>query len=224
MTFSIAARCVRTQMFGIAIASSSPAVAARCAHARAGAGAVATQNITDPSLGPRILDSLARGSSADDALQTAVQSTGFGAFRQLVVVGGTGPPAIHSGAQALGLAGSAIGSHSAAAGNLLARVDVPAAMVAAFEAADGHLGARLLEALRAGAERGGEAGPVHSSGLLVVHQVSWPIVDLRVDWNDHDPLGALAAVWNIYAPQIDDYVRRALDPGGAPSFGVPGNL
>jgi uncharacterized Ntn-hydrolase superfamily protein len=224
MTFSIAARCVRTQMFGIAIASSSPAVAARCAHARAGAGAVATQNITDPSLGPRILDSLARGSSADDALQNALQSTTFGAYRQLLVVGAHGVPAIHSGAHALGLAGSAIGSHSGAAGNLLARIDVPAAMVAAFEAAAGHLGARLLHALHAGAERGGEAGPVHSAGLLLVHQVSWPIVDLRVDWNDHDPLGALAAIWDIYAPQIDDYVRRALDPGAAPSYGVPGNL
>ena len=224
MTFSIAARCVRTQMFGMAIASSSPAVAARCAHARAGAGAAGTQNITDPSLGPRILDSLARGSSADDALQSALQSTAFGAYRQLVVVGGKGPPAIHSGAHALGLVGSAIGGHSAAAGNLLARVDVPAAMVAAFEAADGHLGARLLQALRAGAEQGGEAGPVHSAGLLVVHQVSWPIVDLRIDWTEHDPLGALAGVWDIYAPQIDDYVRRALDPGAAPSFGVPGNL
>jgi uncharacterized Ntn-hydrolase superfamily protein len=199
-------------------------VAARCTHARAGAGAVATQNITDPSLGPRILDSLAHGLGADDALQNALQSTTYGAYRQLVVVGAQGVPAIHSGTHALGLVGSATGSHSAAAGNLLARVEVPAAMVAAFEAADGHLGARLLRALCAGAERGGEAGPVHSAGLLVVHQVSWPIVDLRIDWNDNDPLGALAAIWDIYAPQIDDYVRRALDPGAAPSFGVPGNL
>jgi uncharacterized Ntn-hydrolase superfamily protein len=223
MTFSIAARCTRTRMFGVAIASSSPAVAARCAHARTGTGAVATQNITDPALGPRILDVLARGLPADEALQEALQSTPFGAYRQLVVVSGQGPPAIHSGAHALGLAGSAIGAHSAAAGNLLARGDVPAAMVSAFESADGHLGARLLRALRAGAERGGEAGPVHSAGLLVVGEVSWPIVDLRVDWIDHDPLGALAAAWDIYAPQIDDYVRRALDPAAAPSFGVPGN-
>jgi|SRR5580692_11423512 uncharacterized Ntn-hydrolase superfamily protein len=224
MTFSIAARCVRTRMFGVAIASSSPAVAARCAHARAGAGAVATQNITDPSLGPRILEPLARGLSAGDALEDALKSTAHAAYRQLVVVGGQGTPAIHSGSHALGLVGSAIGSDSAAAGNLLARVEVPAAMVSAFEAAAGHLGARLLHALRAGAERGGEAGPVHSAGLLVVHEVSWPIVDLRVDWSEHDPLGALAALWDIYAPQIDDYVRRALDPGAAPSFGVPGNL
>jgi uncharacterized Ntn-hydrolase superfamily protein len=188
-----------------------------------GIGAVATQNITDPALGPRILDVLARGTTADDALQEVLQSTPFGAYRQLVVVSEQGPPAVHSGAHALGLVGSAVGAHSAAAGNLLARDDVPAAMVSAFESADGHLGARLLRALRAGAERGGEAGPVHSAGLLVVREVSWPIVDLRVDWIDHDPLAALAAAWDIYAPQIDDYVRRALDPAAAPSFGVPGN-
>jgi len=223
MTFSIAARCVRTGMFGVAIASSSPAVAARCAHARTGAGAVATQNITDPSLGPRVLDSLARGMPAHGALRDALKSTAFGGYRQLIVVGGEGAPAIHSGEHALGLVGSAIGAHSAAAGNLLARTDVPQAMVSAFETAGGHLGERLLNALRAGAERGGEAGPVHSAGLLVVREVSWPIVDLRVDWNDDDPLGALSAIWEIYAPQIDDYVRRALDPRAAPSYGVPGN-
>jgi uncharacterized Ntn-hydrolase superfamily protein len=224
MTFSIAARCAQTHMFGVAIASSSPAVAARCAHARAGAGAVATQNITDPSLGPRILDSLALGMGADSALKDALKSTPFGAYRQLVVLGGLGAPAIHSGAHALGLVGEGIGAHSAAAGNLLAHPQVPAAMVSAFEAASGHLGARLLHALRAGAKRGGEAGPIHSAGLLVVREVSWPIVDLRVDWNDHDPLGELAAAWEVYAPQIDDYVRRALDPAGAPNFGVRGEL
>ena len=210
-------------MFGVAIASSSPAVAARCAHARAGAGAVATQNITDPALGPRILDLLARGHAAQAALNAALLSTTFGAYRQLVVVAAHGPPAIHSGEHALGLVGSSIGPEAAAAGNLLACTDVPAAMTAAFEAAGGHLGARLLRALRAGLERGGEAGPVHSAGLLVVREVSWPIVDLRVDWHEADPIGALAATWEIYAPQIDDYVRRALDPGSAPTFGVPGD-
>jgi uncharacterized Ntn-hydrolase superfamily protein len=61
MTFSIAARCVDTGMFGIAVSSSSPAVAARCAHARAGVGAFGTQNITDPRLGPQGLDLMAKG-------------------------------------------------------------------------------------------------------------------------------------------------------------------
>src|SRR5579859_813128 len=223
MTFSIVARTPDARLFGVAIASSSPAVAARCAHARAGAGAVATQNITDPSLGPVILDELARGASAAGALETALAATPHGAYRQLLAIGATGPPAAHSGEHSLGLIASRTAEHAASAGNILANGEVPAAMIAAFEAADGHLGARLLAALRAGAERGGEAGPIHSAGLLVVRDVSWPIVDLRVDWRDHDPVAELERIFAIYAPQIEDYVRRALDPGRAPNFGVPGD-
>ncbi len=223
MTFSIAARLTDGQMMGIAIASSSPAVAARCAHARAGVGAVATQNLTDPSLGPRILDLLADGAAANVALEEALRTTPFGAYRQLVVIGRHGPPSIHSGARALGTTASAMSAHAAAAGNLLARPSIPAVMVEAFESARGHLGARLISALRAGLDSGGEAGPVHSAGLVVVREVSWPIVDLRVDWSDTDPIATLASLWERYAPQIDDYVLRALDPARAPGFDVPGH-
>jgi uncharacterized Ntn-hydrolase superfamily protein len=78
MTFSIVARSEQSSLYGIAIASSSPAVAARCVHARAGAGAVASQNITDPALGPRILDVLAQGASAPSALDSALAATPIG--------------------------------------------------------------------------------------------------------------------------------------------------
>ena len=154
-----------------------------------------------------------------------LSATPYGAYRQLLAVGRGGPAAIHSGAQgARGEVGAAMGEDCAAAGNLLASSVVPGAMIAAFERADGHLGERLLRALRAGLDAGGEAGPVHSAGLLIVREVSWPIVDLRVDWTDGDPVLELHAIWERYAPQIDDYVRRALDPTDAPSFGVPGDL
>ena len=224
MTLSIVARAADAHMLGMAIASSSPAVAARCAHARAGVGVVATQNITDPMLGPQLLDALARGASASTALQDVLATTQFAAYRQLLVLGREGPPAVHSGARSLGIAACALGKHAAAAGNLLARAEVAGAMIAAFEAGSGHLGARLLQALRAGAACGGEAGPIHSAGLLMVRDVAWPIVDLRVDWSDTDPVAALSAIWDIYAPQIDDYVQRALDPTHAPAFGVAGNV
>jgi len=222
VTLSIVARDADARMLGMAIASSSPAVAARCAHARAGVGVVATQNITDPVLGPRLLDALAQGASANSALAQVLATTQFGAYRQLLVLGREGPPAVHSGARSLGIVASACGKHAAAAGNLLARAEVAGAMIAAFEAASGHLGARLLQALGAGAECGGEAGPIHSAALLIVRDVAWPIVDLRVDWTDADPVAALGAIWTIYAPQIDDYVQRALDPTHAPAFGVAG--
>ena len=223
MTLSIAARLTEANLFGIAIASSSPAVAARCAHARRGAGAVATQNITDPSLGPQILDELGRGVSARVALDDALHSTPFGAYRQLVVVGRDGPPVVHSGAKALGVVASAIGADAAAAGNLLAHPDVPSAMLAVFATATWEFPARLLRALHAGVAAGGEAGPIHSAGLLVVRDVSWPIIDLRVDWADEDPVAELISLWERYQPQVEDYIRRALDPAAAPSFGVPGD-
>ena len=139
------------------------------------------------------------------------------------MIGRRGPPAIHSGAGALGVAGSAYGAHAAAAGNLLARSQVPAVMIEEFERATGHLGARLLGALRAGLDAGGEATAVHSAGLLIVRELSWPIVDLRVDWSDSDPIAELASIWERYAPQIEAYVQRALDPAGAPGFEVSGD-
>jgi uncharacterized Ntn-hydrolase superfamily protein len=224
MTFSIVARTPDARMFGMAISSSSPAVAARCAHARASTGVVATQNITDPSLGPTLLRALAGGATAEAALDEALRATPHAAYRQVLVLGAGGPPGLHSGTRTLGITAMQVGVHCAAAGNLLANADVPSAMVDAFASASGHMGARLLAALRAGAEQGGEAGPVHSAGLLVVSHVSWPIVDLRVDWSEDDPIAALASLWALYEPQIDDYVRRALDPAAAPGFGVPGDL
>jgi uncharacterized Ntn-hydrolase superfamily protein len=223
VTFSIAARCPQTQMLGMAIASSSPAVGARCAHARAAVGVVATQNITDPALGSQILERLDQGLEAEEALRQAMSATPFASFRQVIVVGRHGPAAIHSGDRALGIVATAAGSDCAAAGNLLDNPDVPAAMVAGFEASSGHFAYRLLWALRAGAAKGGEAGPIHSAALLVVREVSWPIIDLRIDWHD-EPVNALGSLWNIYEPQIEDYVRRAVNPDAAPAFGVPGDL
>jgi len=111
----------------------------------------------------------------------------------------------------------------AAAGNLLATVDVPAAMVAAFQASTGAFGERLLGAMRAAMAAGGEAGPVHSAGLKIVDKLSWPLVDLRVDWAEEGVIDQLQTLWEIYAPQAADYVTRALHPETAPGFGVPGD-
>ncbi|MGU3495728.1 DUF1028 domain-containing protein [Xanthobacteraceae bacterium A53D] len=223
MTFSIAARCARTGRFGVAISSSSPAVAARCAHVRAGVGAVCSQNITDPRLGPAALDLMALGASAPAALDVLVGATAHIEHRQLTAVDGKGRSATFSGSGTLGVKGVAEGRDCVAAGNLLADSGVPAAMVAAFEAATGELGDRLIAALQAAVKAGGEAGPVHSAGLLMAGEESWPLADLRVDWDDADPIGRLAALWELYKPQMDAYVQRALEPVAAPSYGVPGD-
>lgn len=223
MTFSIVARLPNADLFGLAIVSSSPAVGARCAHGRSGVGVVATQNITDPGLAPRVLDGLQGGLNARSAVEHALASTPYGAYRQLLALGRNGPPCVHTGTRALGVTGEAIVGDAAAAGNLLAHAAVPTVVIGAFEAASGHLAERLLEGVGAGLAAGGEAGPVHSAALLIMRDVAWPIVDLRVDWSDDDPVAALGALWRRYAPEIEDYVQRALDPTRASSFGVPGD-
>ena len=223
MTFSLVARCAETGMFGVAISSSSPAVAARCSYARAGVGAVASQNVTDPTLGPLALDLMERGASAAEAVAEVKRRGKFIDYRQVLAVDSEGRTAIHSGPNALGIWAEAQGANVAAGGNLLANDGVPRAIVEGFLAAPGHLGDRLVAALRAGLAAGGEAGPVHSAGLKLVDEVSWPVADLRCDWTEECPVAAVAHAWGIYKPQLEAYVQRALDPREAPSYGVPGD-
>lgn len=223
MTFSIVARCRETGMFGVAVASSSPAVAARCAYARAGVGAVASQNVTDPSLGPRALELMAAGATAAEAVAIIRRTAPHAAYRQVLSVDAAGGSAVHSGPNALGTWAEARGEDVACGGNLLADPGVPEAMVAAFAAATGPLGDRILAAMRGAQALGGEAGPIHSAGMKLVREVAWPVADLRVDWTEGDPVAELAALWTLYAPQLDAYVTRAIDPRQAPSYGVPGD-
>mgnify|MGYP003668780960 CR=1 FL=1 len=223
MTFSLVARCAETGMFGMAIASSSPAVAARCAFARAGVGAVASQNVTDPTLGPLTLDLMQSGLSAAEAVAEVQKRGRFIAYRQVLAVDVLGQTAIHSGPQSLGIWTQAQADNVASAGNLLANDGVPQAILDGFLASSGHIGDRLIAALRAGLAAGGEAGPVHSAGLLIVDRVSWPVAELRCDWTLACPIEAVAAAWQVYAPQLEAYVQRALDPRAAPSYGVPGD-
>ena len=223
MTFSLVARCDETGMFGVAISSSSPAVAARCAYARAGVGAVASQNVTDPTLGPMALDLMERGMGAAEAVDEVRRRGRFIDYRQVLAVDGQGRPAIHSGPNSLGIWTQAEGPNVASGGNLLANDGVPQAIVDGFLAASGHLGDRLIAAMRAGLSAGGEAGPVHSAGMMLVDKVPWPVADLRCDWTEDCPIEAVATAWDIYKPQLDAYVQRALDPRAAPSYGVPGD-
>src|SRR5215468_8532434 len=97
MTFSLVGRCARTGMLGTVVASSSPAVAARCAWARAGVGAVATQNVTDPSLAPRVLSLLESGRPAAGALHEVIGTAAHAEYRQLAGIDAQGRTASYSG-------------------------------------------------------------------------------------------------------------------------------
>lgn len=223
MTFSIVGRCPESGQLGIAISSSSIAVGARCPWLRAGVGAVATQNVTLPALGPQILDALEAGLEPAAALDQALTRNGYSQYRQVAVLDGQGRGALFTGSQALGTHHALAGEQCVAAGNLLAAPAVIAAMLAAFEQTPGALAERLLAALQAAVAAGGEAGPLHSAALKVVGDLTWPIVDLRVDWCDTAPVGELQRLWQAYRPQQQDYISRALDPTAAPSYGVPGD-
>ncbi|KIP98390.1 MULTISPECIES: DUF1028 domain-containing protein [Pseudomonas] len=224
MTFSIVGRCPETGQLGIAISSSSIAVGARCPWLRAGVGAVATQNVTLPALGPQILDLLEQQTlEPNDALQRALSANGWSQYRQVTVIDSHGRTALFSGKEALGLYNAVAGEQCVAAGNLLSGEAVIQAMVEAFENASGQLADRLLAAMHGAMAAGGEAGPVHSAALKVVGDLVWPIIDLRVDWADDDPIGQLDGLWQAYRPQMQDYLTRALDPTAAPSYGVPGD-
>ncbi|GAA3057374.1 MULTISPECIES: DUF1028 domain-containing protein [Actinomycetes] len=221
MTFSIAGRDDAGRL-GIAVSSSSPAVAARCIHLADGIGAVSSQNITDPRLGPAVLSRLAQGRSADEALQEIVDQEPTRDHRQLVVLDAVGRSAVFSGAGTLGVHASVQGNDCVAAGNMLASPAVIQAVCDAFSTTTGELETRLLAGLRAGLDAGGEAGPVRSAGLSVVTGHGWRDTDLRVDWHE-TPVAKLGRLLEVWLPQREDYVIRALDPDASVGYGVPGD-
>lgn len=224
MTFSLLLRDPESGEFGSAISSSSPAVAARCVNLADGVGGAHSQNVTDPRLGHRLLDRLRAGDPAAEALDAVVSAADDAsiAYRQLLVLDAAGRTAVYSGAQALGVFGSAERENAVAGGNMLAGLDVLDALVETALAATGPIEQRLLAALEAAIEAGGEAGPVHSAGISVVANAGWRVTDLRVDWSEH-PIAELRRALDVWLPQRDAYVDRGIDPSAAPSYGVPGD-
>jgi uncharacterized Ntn-hydrolase superfamily protein len=158
MTFSIAARCTESEEVGIVIASSSICVASRCAFVRTGVGAALTQNVTDPCLGPAVLDAMEQGNGAVNALAKVISTAHQSQWRQLLAIGRVGAGAIFSGEKMLGIHAEAYGKECVAAGNLLSNESVPGAMVSGFEQASGPLAAKLLTALEAALDAGGGNG------------------------------------------------------------------
>ncbi len=224
MTFSLAGRCARTGMFGVAITTSSISVGSRCPHARAGVGAVATQNVTDPHLATLVLDAMESGQDAATAIAGVVQGRAHIDYRQLTAVDASGTTAHFTGRHILGTNAVSEGRDCIAAGNLLSGTAVVRAMTEGFESDPAApLADRLLRGLEGGVAAGGEEGPTHSAALIVADRMPFYLVDLRVDWDDDDPVARLRGLWTAYEPQMQDYLNRAIDPVAAPSYGVAGD-
>ena len=225
MTFSISGFCDKTGMVGVAITTSSICVASRCPWVRSGVGAATTQNITDPSLGNLMIDNIEKGLNVQQSIDEVVKDHKYIDYRQLALIDIKGNSASYTGSKTLGTNGVYQGEKCIAAGNLLSSTDVVRAMSENFSNNSNlHIAERLLVALNAGLETGGEEGPVHSAGLKVAYKNSWPLVDLRIDWSENKPIKELINLWKSYEPQMMDYDLRATDPSQAPSYGVPGDL
>ncbi|MGH2968038.1 MAG: DUF1028 domain-containing protein, partial [Solirubrobacteraceae bacterium] len=192
-TYSIVAHDPRTGELGAAVQSHWFSVGSLCTWARPGVGAVATQSVVEPAHGPNALDRLAAGAGAQEALDELLAADPLRSVRQVGVADASGGVAVATGPDCIAHAGDAVGRSWSCQANMMERETVPAAMSAAFEAADGDFAARLVAALHGAQAEGGDVRGRQSAALVVVPAEGEPWrtrVDLRVE--DHpDPLAEL---------------------------------
>lgn len=212
-TYSIVARDAPSGQLGVAVQSHWFSVGSIVSWAQPGVGAVATQSLAEPAYGPRLLARLAVGARPADALDQLLGEDDGARFRQVAAVDGEGRVAAHTGHGCIEHAGHTEGEGFSAQANMMRSPAVWPAMAAAFEGADGPLARRLLAALDAAEEAGGDARGRQSAALVVVGPDGEPwqrSVDLRVE--DHEqPLGELRRLLDLHdayelATEGDDLV------------------
>lgn len=217
MTYSIIARCPDTGAFGGAIGTSALAVGNRCLRVSHGRGAFLSQHRTDARLGDRGIALLADGSSAAEAIARVAEGAPGIGWRQLAALDADGRAAVHHGDRMYSIYTHSVGDGCVAIGNILANDRVTDAMVGAFSAAAGSaLEERLLRALEAGRDAGGEIlEPLHSAALRVTSPHGIDRCDLRVD-SAAEAVAALRALLAAYGDQEEILRRVALEPDGVP--------
>lgn len=202
MTFSIAARCPDTGMFGVAVSTKLLCVGALCPFVREETGAISTQSFVNPYIGIKGLDYLGAGLDAEAVMVRLAKEDEGRDLRQFSVVDRNGGSAAFSGKDCVNWFGHRTGQDYAAAGNMLTGADVVEEMSASFESTNGkHLGERLVLALEAGQAPGGDKRGRQSSALKVFHTESYPLIDLRVDDNP-DPVSELRRIWGLYNEEL----------------------
>src|SRR5262245_1183824 len=197
LTFSIVGRCARTGQLGVAVSTADVAAGRMVAWARAGVGAVATQSWPNLYLAIDALALMERGAPAPEALTEVIDADPGRDVRQLGVVDSRGGSASFSGADCTQWFGEITGPGFAAQGNMLVRGETISAMAQAFDAgADLDLGERLLRALEAGQDAGGDKRGRQCSALLVVDREEFPLWDLRVDEHPQ-PVAELRRIFEV---------------------------
>lgn len=223
MTFTAIARCPETRQLGIATATRSLAVGARVPHVRARLGAVAIMAIADPRLGHMAVRLLRLGYRAPAVIDELVQGDPHAEYRQLGVIDDSGYAAARTGKMNRDWAGHHVRDNFIALGNVLIGEHVLEAIETGYEAAaDAPFEERLMRAIEAGRNAGGQHGGQNSAALVVYGDDFFPKVDLRVDVHD-EPVGELRRVFDAFSPAIGYYAARQRDPRVPPLHeAVPG--
>ncbi|MTD26735.1 DUF1028 domain-containing protein [Erwinia sorbitola] len=213
MTFSIVARDIQSGALAAATATGGPAVGALVIHGRSRTGAIATQALTNPLYGSRGLELLTAGLTAQQTLHLLLKEDDERERRQLLIIDNAGETAHWSGSLCGRWFSSLAGSQLAVAGNMLVSEQVLSAMQQAYEnALDLPLADRMLAALNAAQDAGGDERGIRSAALQVWDRRAYADIDLRVDWSDA-PLEQLAEVLEqVRGDTYADFFRQL--PGG----------
>jgi len=217
-TFTILGRCPKSGALGVATSTGEMAVGSRVPFVKSAVGAVATQALTDPRLGPKGIDWLEEGVSAADVLERLAASDPYIEARQIGVVDAQGRTAARTGSENRDWKGHYEGDQFIAMGNRLTSSATVDAMVEAYRNnAEEALEERLMLAIEAGRDAGGQHGGQRSAAIKVCEDLDYPIVDLRADDYD-DPAAELRRLFDTYKPRIPYYRVRAADPSIGPFY------
>lgn len=219
-TFSIAGRCPRSGMLGVAVSTAVPAVGALCPHVTAGVGAVSTQSWVNPYLAINALRLMEQGIAGPEALDRVLADDDGADLRQIGLVDAMGRSASWSGRDCTSWFGHIVEPDLAIQGNMLVGEATLTAMAEAFQGnAKEDLAERLLLALEAGSAAGGDKRGKQSAALQVHHAESYPWLDLRVDEHPQPvtELRRIAAITRLQLlPFVDGMPKRGKPAGAVP--------
>lgn len=220
MTFTLLARCPKTGQVGIGIATYSITVGLYCNGLRGNVGATMTQAFVNQANNPLALRLLEQGYTPEHVLAELKANDPNHEFRQIAVIDRLGRLAAYSGAKNRGWAGHVTGDGYVAMGNVLAGKPVVDAMAKAYEAtADLSFERRLLAAIEAGRDAGGQTGveghlPERSAALAVYGDYDHAELDLRVDLHD-TAVAELRRAFEEYEQYRAYYKERSKNPKDA---------
>jgi uncharacterized Ntn-hydrolase superfamily protein len=219
-TFSIVARCPKTGMLGVAVATAVPAVGSTCPFSRPGVGAASTQSWVNPYLAIAVLDGIESGKTAVQALDAAIAADDGRSLRQIGVVDHNGVAAAWSGSDCTPWFGQEIGDGFAAQGNMLVGPETIAAMSRAFRDGEGcDLDERLMRALEAGDASGGDKRGKQSAALRIQGSEAYPVLDVRADEHP-EPIAELRRILTISRLQLAPFVA-GMPKHDAPAGAAP---